>query len=186
MRANADGCGYAAGNGLAQPRYTIGGLFESGKLGLEAETALEEIRSIREGFQRYTSPSRGWLSPRYSDNKPEVPRNLASPSIWQRYTRWRRKYAVLVVQPSPSLPWGLSVAGLVVSLATTPMTFEEAARLLGWKQTSVVELVIRAIEDYGPEPGEAFEPFGRNSYHRPRLGKGSTPRHRGLKGGKRG
>jgi hypothetical protein len=177
----------AAGNGLVvEPKYTIGGLFECGKLSLEHETALEEIRTIKDGFEKYVSPGKGWLSPRFSDNRPPIPRQLGIPDIWQRYGSWRKRWGALVLQPSPSLPWGLTYAGLAVNLATSPMTFEEAAHLLGWRPITVVEVFVRLLEDYGRGAGEAFAPVYYGKRQKARDGKGQTPRHSGVKGGKRG
>jgi hypothetical protein len=138
------------------PSYTIAGLFESGTLDLEAESALEEIRSLQSGFKVWLNPQRGWMSPRYGDSRPAVPRQLGQTDWWERYSAWRRRWGRRVLPPSPEWPWGLSVAALVIALATTPLSFADAACMLGWSEIGVVRLFVLALDDYWKE--QPFQP----------------------------
>jgi hypothetical protein len=160
------------------PRYSVAGLFESGTLGLEAETALEEIRSITTGFERWVSPSKGWLTPRLSDNRPPIPRSLGVGGPWGRYRSWRVRWQRRILSPSASLPWGLTAGGLVVALVTTPLTFEQAATVLRWDILRVVDLFVKVLDDYGRGEGEAFEPFYVGRRSKRRSGKGKAARHK--------
>lgn len=147
----------ASGENLGRsPHYTIAGLFESGTLDLEAESALEEIRSLQSGFKVWLNPQRGWMSPRYGDSKPAVPRQLGQIDWWERYRSWRQRWSRRVLAPSPEWPWGLSVAALVIALATTPLSFADAARLLGWSELGVVRLFVMALDDYWKD--QPFQP----------------------------
>lgn len=87
--------GYATGVGLSASKtnksepVTVAALFFAGRLGPEAETALEEIRGIGSGFTQFVSPTKGWLTPRLSDNRPDMPRLLGRADRWRRYCAWR-------------------------------------------------------------------------------------------------
>jgi hypothetical protein len=135
-----------------EPRYTVGGLFESGKLGAAEEAALEEIKQIRDSFTRYVNPSRGWMTPRYSDSRPAMPRQMGNGPAWRRYKEWRLRWSVRLVPPNPGRPWGMTVADMVVAMAVEPVHFADFAALTGKSAISMVDLFIRSVQDYGAPP----------------------------------
>lgn len=139
-----------------EPRYTIGGLFQSGVLGPADETAIEEINAVRLSFQRYVNPSRGWLTPRFSDARPEMPRQMGNAPSWRRYKAWRHRWSRQIVAPSASIPWGLTVADVVTLLVTEPVTFNDTAPLTGMSALGLVELFSRCVRDYGVEMSQAW------------------------------
>jgi hypothetical protein len=176
--------GTAAGSGRV-PSYTIAGLFESGTLGLEAEAVFEELHSVSRGFKLMINPSRGWMSPRYGDSRPAVPRQLGDARRWRRYCGWRRRWRALVLPPCPAYPWGLSGSGLVVALVTSPLTFAEAAGMLGWSELALVEWFVRVVDDYGRRP--MFERFRfslprRKRRRRPKFDRRGQSRDRAGRG----
>jgi hypothetical protein len=135
-----------------EPRYTVGGLFESGKLGAAEEAALEEIKQIRDSFTRYVNPSRGWMTPRYSDSRPAMPRQMGNGPAWRRYKEWRLRWSTRLVPPNPGRPWGMTVADMVVAMAVEPVHFADFAALTGKSAISMVDLFIRSVQDYGAPP----------------------------------
>lgn len=140
---------YSGGSPPPIPTYTIAGLFESGALTVQDEAALVEIATIRTGIDRYVSPVKVWVSLTGGGGKREPSGHLDMADVWKRYTAWRKRWNKRVVPASPSMPWGLTVAGLVTQLATEPLTFRDAARMLGWSELSVVNLFIKVVADYG-------------------------------------
>lgn len=135
----------------AAGRYTIAGLFQSGTFGPDEETAIEEIRAIRQAFGQMTSPSRGWMTPRYGSGPPATPRILANGPAWRRYTSWRERWAAPAVARSPSYPWGLSAADLACMALLEPWNITDLARLSGKSDLLTVELLVRVVTDYGSE-----------------------------------
>ena len=135
-----------------EPRYTIGGLFESGRLGNADECALEEIKATREAFHRWLNPGRGWMTPRYGETEPVVPRQLGNARAWRDYKAWRQRWSKRIVPASPSVPWGLTVADVTTMLVTEPVNFNDVAPLTGMSALALVELFISSVRDYGVPP----------------------------------
>src|SRR5689334_24484713 len=131
-----------------EPRYTVGGLFESGTLGSADETAIEEIVAIRSAFGRWVNPSRGWMTPRFGESAPAVPRPLGNGPAWRRYKEWRYRWRRQLVAPGPSIPWGLTVADVVIGIVTEPGTINDWARTVKMPAFLLVELFVKSVNDY--------------------------------------
>lgn len=142
-----------------EPRYTIAGLFQSGQLGAADETALEEIKATRDAFHRWLNPGRGWMTPRYGSSPPAVPRQIANAPAWRRYKDWRYRWNRRLVAPSPSTPWGLSVADVVLLLINEPYTFNDVAPMTNLTPRDLVDLFVLAVRDYGRVVDDAKRKF---------------------------
>lgn len=131
------------------PKYSIAGLFASGRLGLAEEAAIEELGAIRRGFYAMAVPASGWMSPRYTDsNDRPVPRQLSDRPAWQRYQRFFARWGRQALPPSPNAPWGLSWASVAVILITEPVTVPGMASRLGITPDELLEQFAAMVYDY--------------------------------------
>ena len=142
--------------------YTVRELFQSGYLGPYEEDAMDEIASMRLGFAALINP--GWSSSqqrttikgrgRFFNPNRYVPPALGFEVVARRYDAWFKRHSQLVIYPSPTFPWGMTVAQLVVNLITEPHGFEYYAPMIGdirrqgVPASTVATLFVRAIQDY--------------------------------------
>ncbi len=180
----SDRRGASEGLAVKVPVYSLAGLFASGQLGLADEAAIEELANIRQSVSRMVVPSRGWMSPRYSDsNDRPVPRGLARSGPWKRYKRFFRRNSDYAMIPTRSYPWGLTWASVALMMITEAITFEEMARRLKLHPTTLMENFVKMIREYGRGDGRGSSPMSdpllqAPDRRRPRQGKGSAPRHK--------
>ena len=142
--------------------YTVRELFQSGYLGPYEEDAMDEIASMRLGFAALINP--GWSSSqqrttikgrgRFCNPNRYIPPALGFEVVARRYDAWFKRHSQLVIYPSPTFPWGMTVAQLVVNLITEPHGFEYYApdigdiRQCGVPTNAVVAMFVQAIQDY--------------------------------------
>lgn len=129
--------------------YSLAGLFRDGHLGPDDENAIAEIVSLTGSFQAIVRPPKGWMTPRLSGSPPEsIPRVLSRGRTWRRYKAWRRRWSGLYLPKRPDRPWGLTYAGVAVSLLVDDVTVEGIAGQTNQTPSQVAALFIAIIRDY--------------------------------------